>query len=181
MFSAFRCRRKYSGLDGNRQFFSVSRSSAKQTFAATSVSAPSARVPASEWTVNWKVCVVWSPIFLMVKTQEKAENGHYFDNRFLNCPCRFTIMQTMVKIWVKPYNGSHQTRFQCYKDEKGNDYEKEDWCCAQGKVRRFIRKQYGRLLLSWQQLHKTCYRSGLYLDRYCGIRWLGCRRTVRSL
>ena len=32
MFSAFRCRRKYSGLDRFRQFFSVSRSPAKQTF-----------------------------------------------------------------------------------------------------------------------------------------------------
>ena len=44
MFSQFRCRQKYSGLDGNRQFFSVSRSSARQTFAAALVSAPSARL-----------------------------------------------------------------------------------------------------------------------------------------
>ena len=43
MFSRFWYRRKDSGLDGFRQFFSVSRSSAKQTFAATVVSAPSAR------------------------------------------------------------------------------------------------------------------------------------------
>lgn len=43
MFSGFRCRRKDSGLDGNRQFFSVSRSSAAQTFASAVVSAPSAR------------------------------------------------------------------------------------------------------------------------------------------
>ena len=43
MFSRFRRRQKYSGLDRFRQFFSVSRSSAQQTFAATLVSAPSAR------------------------------------------------------------------------------------------------------------------------------------------
>ena len=43
MFSRFRCRQKDSGLDEFRQFFSVGRLSAKQTFAATLVSAPSAR------------------------------------------------------------------------------------------------------------------------------------------
>ena len=43
MFSPFRCRRKYSGLDGFRLFFLVSRSPARRTFAATFVSAPSAR------------------------------------------------------------------------------------------------------------------------------------------
>ena len=60
MFSRFRCRRKYSGLDGFRQFFSVSRSSARQTFAATLVSAPSARESTNQ--------ITQTPLLLMDST-----------------------------------------------------------------------------------------------------------------
>ena len=60
MFSQFRCRWKYSGLDGNRQFFSVSRSSARQTFAAAVVSAPSARESTNQ--------ITQTPLLLMDST-----------------------------------------------------------------------------------------------------------------
>ena len=60
MFSAFRCRRKHSGLDGFRQFFSVSRSSAQQTFAVTVVSAPSARESTNQ--------ITQTPLLLMDST-----------------------------------------------------------------------------------------------------------------
>ena len=83
----------HSGLDRFRQFFSVSRSSARQTFAAIFVSAPSARaargdnknalllpiihqreaVPgkASRWKAEWDWCLVLADDLL---TDEKRND-----------------------------------------------------------------------------------------------------------